>query len=320
MNYRLLAIAAGGTCFAAAAALAAPPAELAGADTFANGNGGSAQFAMPPESQPQACDNTFYDSGNAFIFNTGRTVGTTSGWEVYQPFMLNADFTLCAIATDGWYVTGTPDTFRGSIFPDNAGTPDINNELTGADFRLLGSGSPHFVKLPVDPICLQANTLYYFGARATGDHWSAIYRDTVNGGSLMSSFSISGGNFGTRYTAPPICLQLFGDQGCGGSGPSLRLSGQCPGTVTVAWTNATPNTQMGIVFANNTGSFVIPGGPCAGTALGLGSAGLQLVNTVSTGSGSGQVNGQAGTAACGHYLQLVVLGSPCATSNVAQIP
>lgn len=105
------------------------------------------------------------------------------------------------------------------------------------------------------------------------------------------------------------------------SGPVLRLSGRCPGTITVAWSNATPGRPMGIVFAGNTGSFTINGGPCGGTTLGLGTQNLQLVNTINTGPGSGQVNGSAGPGACGGFVQLVVLdGSPCATSNVAQIP
>ncbi len=314
------ALAAGATLAAGAAALAAPPAELAGDETIAIDNGRQAQFALPPDAQPQGCDTTFYDSGNAFVFNTGRTVGTSSGWEVYQPFMLREDYTLCAIATDGWYVTGTPDTFRGSIFPDNAGTPDINNELAGADFHLLNSGQPHFVQMSVDPICLEANTLYYFGARATGDHWSAIYRDVENGANLMQSFSIVGGNFNTRYAAPPICLKLYGDPGCG-SGARISISGDCPGRVVVAWSNATANKPMAIVSAASAGGYVIPGGPCAGTTLGLSSSGLQVNYQGNTGSGAGQVGSSVGTGACGRYVQMVVVsGSPCETSNVVQVP
>ncbi|MCL4198027.1 MAG: hypothetical protein KJZ69_11110 [Phycisphaerales bacterium] len=105
-------------------------------------------------------------------------------------------------------------------------------------------------------------------------------------------------------------------------GPTLRLSGDCPGTITVAWSNAPANRQMGIVFASSQGNFTIPGGPCAGTQLGLGTQNLRLVNVVNTGSsGSGSVNGLAGSSACGGYLQLVIAeGNPCATSNVAQVP
>ncbi|MCC6908743.1 MAG: hypothetical protein IT430_12435 [Phycisphaerales bacterium] len=105
----------------------------------------------------------------------------------------------------------------------------------------------------------------------------------------------------------------------GGAGRyTLRISGACPGTLTLSWNNATPSVQQGIVFGQNQGSTIIPGGPCAGTMLGV-QGSVQLVNTVGTGSGSGSVNGRAGTAACGHYLQLVEAGS-CNTSNVAQIP
>ncbi len=113
---------------------------------------------------------------------------------------------------------------------------------------------------------------------------------------------------------------LFETASCG-VGPMLQLAGQCPGVVAISWRNATPQRQMGIVFARITGSFRVPGGPCAGTALGLGATQLQLVNVISTGNGSGTVNGNAGAGACGGFLQLVVVdGSPCTTSNVAQVP
>ncbi len=103
-------------------------------------------------------------------------------------------------------------------------------------------------------------------------------------------------------------------------GPSLQLGGQCPGILNIAWSGATSNRQMGIVYARNTGAFVVPGGPCAGTALGLGTNQIQLVRTVSTGSGSGSVNGNAGPAACGGYLQLVVVdATPCTVSNTARL-
>jgi len=105
------------------------------------------------------------------------------------------------------------------------------------------------------------------------------------------------------------------------SGLTLALGGHCPGIINIGWSGATPNRQMGIVYARNLGSFRVPGGPCAGTPLGLGTSQLQLVNTIGTGGGSGNVNGNAGTAACGGYLQLVVIdGNPCTTSNVALLP
>ena len=105
----------------------------------------------------------------------------------------------------------------------------------------------------------------------------------------------------------------------GVGGPNISVGGSCPGTATVQYSGFASNTQVGIVFASNTGSVVIPNGPCAGTQLGLGAQNLQLVNTFNSGSGSGQVQGQAGVSACGGFLQLVESGS-CATSNVDQLP
>ena len=101
-------------------------------------------------------------------------------------------------------------------------------------------------------------------------------------------------------------------------GYQLRVSGTCPGPVTVDWSGATPNVQQGIVFGQNQGSTTIPGGVCAGTQLGL-QGGVRLVRTLGTGSGSGTVTGNAGTSACGHFLQLVEAPS-CNTSNVDDIP
>jgi len=107
----------------------------------------------------------------------------------------------------------------------------------------------------------------------------------------------------------------------GAGGFRLTLRGDCPGTVTLEWSGATPSSPMGIVFASNEGNVIIPSGPCAGTQLGLGTQNLRLYAQVNSGSGSGSINGTAGTAACGGFVQLVVVdGSPCTTSNVAQVP
>lgn len=102
---------------------------------------------------------------------------------------------------------------------------------------------------------------------------------------------------------------------CGeGGGFEISLSGDCPGQKTLAWTGAGPG-QMGIVIANETGSFTIPGGPCEGTQLGLGSAGLQLYNVIGTQGGTGEVNANVGQGACGKYVQCVKTDD-CQTSNV----
>lgn len=123
---------------------------------------------------------------------------------------------------------------------------------------------------------------------------------------------------GTRFT--PRTFSGYIEYEVGAGSYRIRISGTCPGTVTINWDNATPNRQQGLVFASNQGNFTIPGGICAGTQLGLGSQNLRLVNTLGTGpNGSGSVNGLAGTSACGGFIQFIEAPS-CQTSNVVQVP
>lgn len=116
-------------------------------------------------------------------------------------------------------------------------------------------------------------------------------------------------------------LQFCACFGLGFEFSLLGVDGACPGPVIIYWEQATPNANAGLLFARSIGGFVIPGGPCAGTSLLLTPNQLQLVTTFSTGSqGSGRISGQAGQAACGGYLQMVVVdGQPCGTSNAALI-
>lgn len=142
---------------------------------------------------------------------------------------------------------------------------------------------------------------------------------SVSGGLPDSSRAWNSTIFGNSFDT--IAARMMFEITPCSSGLTLALGGACPGTINIGWSGATPSKQMGIVYARNTGSFRVPGGPCAGTSLGLGSNQLQLVNTVNTGRGSGNVNGNAGPSACGGYLQLVVVeGNPCTTSNVVRLP
>ncbi len=105
-----------------------------------------------------------------------------------------------------------------------------------------------------------------------------------------------------------------------GGGYACEISGACPGNINVNWTGAQPNKTQGIVFASNTGNFTVNSGACAGTQLGLGTRNLQLVRTLGTGSGSGSIGRAVGAGACGGFVQLVTVASPCEASSVGQIP
>ncbi len=105
-------------------------------------------------------------------------------------------------------------------------------------------------------------------------------------------------------------------------GPQLGVAATCPsgGPIQIEWSGASPGGQVALIFARNTGSFIIPNNrPCAGTQLGLGSNQIQLAWQGDAGAdGSRVLNTTAGPGACGGYLQLLDLAT-CATSNVVQI-
>ncbi|MCC6907880.1 MAG: hypothetical protein IT430_08080 [Phycisphaerales bacterium] len=126
------------------------------------------------------------------------------------------------------------------------------------------------------------------------------------GGVIFGSTSQSPGNSGSLSTGRA-------------TGYHAQVTGSCPGTVDLHWSGANPGQQQGVVFALNTGSFVVPNGPCQGTQLGLGTSGLQLYATIGTGNGSGTISASVNQSACGGYVQLIALPS-CATSNVARVP
>lgn len=148
---------------------------------------------------------------------------------------------------------------------------------------------------------------------------SGVY---LQGGSLggqpaPTGFRLFSGGGGANNV---VCFDNVEVKASGGGGYTCTVTGNCPGTVNVAWAGAPASTQQGIVFASNTGSLVVPSGPCQGTQLGLGAANIRLVNTIGTGNGAGNVNGQANSGACGGFLQLVAVGSPCVASTVDQLP
>lgn len=140
-------------------------------------------------------------------------------------------------------------------------------------------------------------------------------------GSAESSRAYNSTRFGNAASPTTATRMDFYEEPCS-TGPTVRLVGECPGVVGLFWAGAQPNQQMAIVFGYNPGGCIIPGGPCAGTQLGLACNGLRVVHTGTTGpNGSGEVRGEMPACGCGRYLQMVVAdGSPCSTSNVAQIP
>ncbi len=100
-------------------------------------------------------------------------------------------------------------------------------------------------------------------------------------------------------------------------GPTLQITGECPGPIDVLLQNATPGGS--VTFAlGDAGSFTIPGGPCGGTQLGLGNP--QVLGTVTAdGSGSFQATFTVPFTFCQKSLQAVDIAT-CQVTNVATIP
>ncbi len=101
--------------------------------------------------------------------------------------------------------------------------------------------------------------------------------------------------------------------------PTLTITGNCPGAITISITNATPRGNVGIVHAGGPGSVRIPNGnPCAGTTLGL-NASAQLFRTIrANGNGVASINLNAPTNACGRYVQAID-ASTCRTTNTDRL-
>lgn len=104
--------------------------------------------------------------------------------------------------------------------------------------------------------------------------------------------------------------------------PTLEVDADCPGggSVVCSWQHAWPDGEVALLFSAATGHMRIPDGqPCAGTRLGLAPHQLQVVSRTQTGpDGSGSIELQAPSRACGGYLQLIDLTS-CGTSSTQRL-
>ena len=103
-----------------------------------------------------------------------------------------------------------------------------------------------------------------------------------------------------------------------GSAVELTATGTCPGPVTLAVTDATPNSSVVLAWSTSTGETLLSMGGCAGVTLGL--QGPQILTTVVTdGSGTAEFGGNAPAGACGAFLQGVDLAT-CRPTTVTQVP
>lgn len=125
----------------------------------------------------------------------------------------------------------------------------------------------------------------------------------------------------TIIAATLIAVACLGAASTAQAQAVLTLEGDCPGRMALRWDGATPDRWMALLYADTTGNYTIPNVWCAGTQTGLGTRNLRLVSLLRSGpQGSGTHSGRASAQFCGGYLQMIVYGFPCSTSNVVQIP
>lgn len=99
--------------------------------------------------------------------------------------------------------------------------------------------------------------------------------------------------------------------------PTISLTGTCPGPATLLGTNMTPGGPVGIGFGFTAGTTSLPGGACAGAAIGVLNA--QVIGFVSADlNGDFTFPGNLGPAACGGYVQVMDIVS-CEASNVLSL-
>ncbi len=173
------------------------------------------------------------------------------------------------------------------------------------DFSRSFTYNPALGNLLVEIVSINNSSVDTSVSRAAGSSESSRAYNSVRFGNAASPTTATRMDLGWR----PTVLDF-----------TLTASGVCPGLVTVEWENATPNSTVALIFAKNTGNFVIPFGPCQGTVLGLGSQSIRLVNTFPSGAnGSGTRSGQSQSGACHGFMQMHDLPN-CRLTNVVQHP
>ena len=101
-------------------------------------------------------------------------------------------------------------------------------------------------------------------------------------------------------------------------GPTLALSGSCPGPITIEVTGVTPGGRVGLLRGSGVGGDRFASGPCAGVASGL--TGPSLVRVVEDEDSDGRVRltPEVGPGVCGVTVQAVD-GATCAGSGTATL-
>ncbi len=237
----------------------------------------------------------------------------------------NADLTLTGLdinvtaagtsaTIDVYYATGTSYGIE-----NNAAAWTLIGSYSGVS---AGQDLPTFMDMTGNGVTFASGTTYgiYVALTSYGVQ-SFRYTNGTTGGDTFSNADVTlltnagltdTGFSGTIFQTRNWNGTMYYD--AGPSGPSLTVTGTCPGPVTLDIAGATPFGGVALAYGP-AGSFSIPSGGCAGTSLDIGSPTLATILGADAGGGvSFAVTLPAG--ACGLTVQAVDLGS-CAVSNAA---
>ncbi len=257
---------------------------------------------------------TFVESGASCGANSDQSVG----WQ----FNVNTAVTVTALT---WHDEGG----NGLQVSHEVGLWDPAGNLIAGPV-VVSSSSPinseGWRSVSINPVVLNPGSGYIVGGFNGSGQTECLFfnvpTQTVNPSLTYIDATFSGLN-GIFERPTNFSSAVTGFYGPGfqvGEAFSIDYNGSCPGSVSVDASGATAGGSVALVFAANTGNYIIPGGfTCGGTQLGLGSAGIRLVQ-VRTADGNGDVtfSGSAPVGACGGYVQAIDV-STCETSNVEQI-
>ncbi len=123
-----------------------------------------------------------------------------------------------------------------------------------------------------------------------------------------------------RSTSIFLALAFAGPALAGGPiGPTLNITGSCPGPISVDVTGLTPNGTAIVVRADDVGSATVPVGPCLGTQMDVDASSASLLATLTAdANGAISLAPTASSAFCGLTVQVLDVStcSPTASDTI----
>jgi outer membrane protein assembly factor BamB len=193
--------------------------------------------------------------------------------------------------------------------------------LTGSNFPVTPTVSP-------DGSVIVFGTVFSFGVNGKlvavkASDGSVLWELPITGRSAGAAGPVAFSQDGQTVYAP--ITEIGGVNklwavSVGGSnvGPTLSLTGSCPGRITINGTGLTPGASVQIWSGRNAGSTTVNSGACLGTTIDIVRARVFNTRTADA-NGNLSVRLNANDAICGRLFQLLDL-TTCATSNITSTP